>query len=276
MAEEAQEQTGGSNEGQQMTETPDENAQGANSGETSPADDNAGTGEEVSPDEQAEGDEDAFIKDENGKEFISKEAFEKRVAKLSAQKNDARSLLESIRTDPLIREEFIKSLNQEGQRASSSNDEVEPSTFDKWVSPFPPEHQAHYRGLMEAISPIFEKFVKSELDRAIKPVMSWIGESRVKSFASENKDYAKYEPKIAEIMSSGRAKTLEDAYKIASYETRLKSVTQAGAKQEAFRREKARTPFGGKGQQTFRTEGKKPDNLKDSIRKAAEQVGWAA
>lgn len=271
------EQTGGS-EGQENTEIPDANGQGANTGDNSSAGSDAGTGEEGSQEGQEDGDEVSFIKDDAGKEFISREAFEKRIATLTKQKHEggeARALLESIRTDPLIQKEFIKSLNLEEQRASSPNEANEPNSFEKFIAPLPPEYQAHYRGFMESISPIFESFVKSEMDKAIKPIMSWIGESRVKSFASENKDYAKYEPKIAEIMSSGRAKTLEDAYKIASYETRLKSVSQAGAKAEASRQDKLnRTPFAGKGQPTLRTQGKKPDSLKESLQKAAEQIGW--
>jgi hypothetical protein len=269
----------GNNEGEQ-TAGDTGNTEGQ-TGDQSQAGDQTGEGTEQGTETGDEGGEeqDAFIKDKDGKEFISREAFEKRVAKLTAQKHegsDAKSLLEAIRTDPVIREDFIKSLNLEASRTDAPKDEIdEPTSFDKFLAPLPPEYQAHYRGFMQAISPVFEGYMQKLVQDQIGPIRSWIGETKVRDFAKSNPDYARYESQVAEIISTGRAKSLEDAYKIASFEARLKGASNAGAKAEADRRAKlSKAPLTGKDRGSLQTKDRAPNSLRDAIMKAASETGW--
>lgn len=273
-----QTQDSGSNGGaEQLAETSTDNNNQGQTGDQLPAE-----GDNQSQDQQAqtgdEGDENLFVTDNEGKKYIPEEAFKARLAKLTAQKHEgaeAKAFLDSIRTDPVVREEFLKSLNLEASRSDPSKGAEEPSSFDKFIAPLPKEHQEFYRGFMQAISPVFESYMEKRFKEQLGPVMSFIGEQRVKSFAQSNPGYAKYEKTVAELISSGRARTLEDAYKIASFDDRLKGASSAGAKAESERRNKqTRAPIGGPSRSSIQVKGKSPDSLKEAIALAAVETGY--
>lgn len=269
------EATGGSSEAVE-TETPSTGTQDGGDAQPTPADGSQPGTDNQPGDEGNAGQDDQFVIGEDGKKYIPEDAFNARIAKLSSQKNDARSLLESIRTDPVIRKEFMDSLNQGEARTTSATESNEPSAFDKFLAPLPPEHQAHYRGLIEAIAPQFEEYVTDALEKAVGPIRSWIGESKVDSFAKANPDFAHYKKDVSEIIQSGRAKSLEDAFKIAAFDKKLKSVTASSNKSEAERQAKLkRVPVAGQGQGAVQTVGKKPTDLRSALQKAASDIGWA-
>lgn len=223
----------------------------------------------------AEGESDAFVKDEDGNEYIPRKAFEERLAKLTQQKHDARTqVLESLRSDPTFKKEFMDSLNLGGESAASSQESNEPSPFEQFLAPLPKEHQEHYRGFGKAIGAEFTPFVQQEIQKALAPIMAHIGEEKLRTFSQTNKDFGKYQENVRKIMSDGRAKTLEDAYILASHEDRLKAVHNAGAKEEVERRKKmASAPFnrsagGGK------ASGPSKFGLREALQKAGQELGY--
>lgn len=264
---------GGNESSASGLEAPDAGSEQGGTGESGSSEGQAQSGGGESSGVGDEGNE-SFIKGDDGKDYIPREAFEARIAKLTSQKNEARGLLDSLRNDPVIRKEFLESLNLEEKRPISSNEHQEPTAFDKWIAPLPPEHQAHYKGLVEAIAPQFEDYVQAQIAEVMKPITSWIGEQKVSGFAKSNPDFAKYERTVAKIVMDGRAKSIEDAYKIASYEDRLKNVAGSGAKAEATRRDKLnRTPIAGKSQTSVQIAPKKPNGLKGALEKAWADMG---
>jgi hypothetical protein len=224
--------------------------------------------------------EQEFIKDEEGNEYIPRKAFEARIAKLTQQKHDARQqVLESLRSDPTFKKEFMESLNLGDNRAESSEDTDEPTPFEKFVSPLPQEHQSFYRNMAGAIAQEFEGYLEGVLDKFkqehISPIMGWIGEEKVKTFSAANKDYAKYQSKIYDIMKNGRAKSIEDAYVLASYEDKMKGAQNVGAKGEAERRDKlTRTPISKSSAGGMATRNGKPFGLREALEKAGAELGY--
>jgi hypothetical protein len=261
----------GTESGAGSVETPNENTQDG-AGATGAASDGS------QPDGQsAEGDEgdQEFVKDDDGNEYIPRKAFEARIAKLAAQKNDAKSaFLEAVRNDPAVKKEFMDILKGE-ESAAASEQSDEPTPFEAFLSPLPPEHQAHYRNMGKALAAEFETFVQSSIEEAMAPVKSWIGQTKVESFEKTNKDFPKYRKQVADIMSAGRAKNIDDAYILASYHDRMKGASSVGAKQEQERREKmARIPSAGRNIQGSQTTQKGPKGLKAVLARVGPELGY--
>lgn len=222
--------------------------------------------------DEGEAVEDQFVKGEDGKEYISKEAFMARINKLSAQKNEAKTLLEAIKTDPKVREEFLEAVKGE-ERSTPQDDSQELPAFEQFLAPLPPEHQAHYRNFAKAMASEFESYVKNELRQAMKPVMSYIGESKVKSFASQTKDFGTYQKQVMELVNSNPKLSLEQAYKIASYEDKIKGAKVVGSKEEQERRMKlASNPaVRSSGGSNARV---KPKSLMEALQMAGKETGY--
>lgn len=231
-----------------------------------------------------EGEQDEFIKDEDGNEYIPRKAFEARLAKLTAQKHDTGNardvVLEALRSDPTFKKEFMDSLNIGGESAASSEESNEPSPFETFVAPLPKEHQAFYRGFAGAMASEVESYFKSQLDafkkEMIDPIKAHIGQEKLNNFAKSNKDFGKYQAKVAELMDSGRAKNVEDAFILASHADRIKQVHNAGAKEEQDRRQKlARAPIAGRGMSGGnQTRGNSKMGLREALEKAGAEMGY--
>lgn len=220
-------------------------------------------------------DNDGFVTGPDGKKYIPEEAFNARIAKLTAQKNDARSLLESIKNDPTVRKEFLDSLNIGDQSGKSSEESDEPTPFEKFLAPLQPEHQAHYRNMASAMAQEFTGYVQDYVKEQLAPLMSWVGEEKLNRFAATQKDFGKYEKQVAKLMQEGRVRNVEDAYKIASFEDKMKSVFNAGQKEEVERRNKLnRMPSAGQNSGGVNTKNGKPFGLREALLKAGAEHGY--
>ncbi len=254
---------------------PESNVQDSGA-QDAPVDGSQGGEQNAPADEGGQGDE--FVKGEDGQEYIPRKAFEARLAKLTAQKNEgqtARELLESIKNDPVVRKEFMESLNIGESRTNSSEESNEPTPFEKFLAPLPQEHQAHYRNMGQAFADEFKPFVESYVKEQLGPIMGWIGQEKLRNFSQTNKDFGKYERDVAKIMQEGRARSVEDAYKLASFEDKMKSVFNAGQKGESERRNKiASVPSSGRNSGGVTVKGNKPMSLRDALNKAGQELGY--
>lgn len=225
-------------------------------------------------------DEDGVVTDDQGRKYIPYEAFQARIDKLSAQKNETRDLLESIKNDPNIRKQFLESLNIGEQPRDSSDEANEPTPFEQFLAPLPQDHQAHYRNMAQAMAQEFSAYAEGLLEafkkEHLSPIMSWIGEEKVNRFSQTNKDFGKYQQNIMKIMQEGRARTVEDAYKLASFEDKMKSTFSAGKKEEVDRRSKLnRAPITGSNNSGGgNTRNGKPMSLRDALAKAGADNGY--
>lgn len=229
----------------------------------------AETGDTNSPPESGEQAEE-FVKDEEGNEYIPRKAFEERIKKLAAQKNDAKStFLESLRNDPAALAEFKKAIGIESQDAEPKSSPQTPTEtkFQKFLAPLSPQLQAHYMGFVESIAEQFEDYVSSELDKRINPILSHIGESKVNSFKQMTSDYDRYAPKIRELLETGAVKSLEDAYKLASYEDKIKGAVSAKPKPPVQKHPINR----GQGVPQSATQRSNPKSLREAIEMAYDK-----
>lgn len=154
-----------------------------------------------------------FVKDFDGKEFVPKEAFQKRVDALTAKARKAEEALEAIRTNPEFRKQFLgeeEKAKSEAEPAPSeespSAGNVDPTEFMKpingWLSGLSqtPEVQSFYKNYTEAMYKTFEgavkHFVKQEisnsLSKEVAPLRKAFDESSLSEFKKANPDYEKY------------------------------------------------------------------------------------
>jgi hypothetical protein len=232
------------------------------------------------PAEEGEVEQD-FILDENGQKLYPEGKLNKivqaRLAKMAEQKNAAiRDTQEALRNDPVALKQFLADLGVEAPASADqkAEDPMESNAFDSFLaSHVPAEHHAHYKALNESLSATIMPHVQALLEEKIGPMLQFIGKQEVKSFASQHPDYQKYSGKIQELVRSGRAKTLEDAYKLVAWEDKMKGAGAAAVKSEQERKSKlAGTPM-------RRSPGvpgaSKPKytNFREALERKAQQLG---
>lgn len=265
----------GTNDGQVSN---DNNTQNGATGNTNTgAVDGSQAGDNTVAGDEGNDPDSGVVTDDNGKKFWPEEAVMARIAKLTSQKHNAEAeLLESIKTNPEIRKKLQDALQIGEESATSSEESEGPTPFEEFLAPLPSEHQAVYRNMGKAMASEFESYVQDSLKEALAPIMNWIGESKLNQFSQTNKDFDKYKGQIQEIMSNGRAKTVEDAYKIATYEDKLRGVSASGARQEADRQKKmSAAPVAGRnsGGGNLKTGVK---SLSDALERAGRETGYVS
>lgn len=245
-----------------------ENPQGAGA-ETAPA----SSGTEQAPRESDSGEQaQEFVKDEEGNEYIPRKAFEARLAKMAEQKNTAyTSLLETLRNDPMARQQFMEAMgaNTAPQAPAQSPTTPKPSLLKDWMAPLPPEHQAHYDGLVKGIMADVNEQIASAINKAIEPILSHVGSEKVKSFSQINKDFNKYQETVYNLMQSRRVSNLEDAYKIASYDDKIKGATASKPSTPP-----AKAPIQGSQRSPMGIKSKGPGGLRAALERAAQETGY--
>lgn len=279
MAEETQVASG--NDGSQMesgqtseVDTQDNAAQTSAAGDGSQTSGQDSTGDEGN-------DQDGIVTDENGKKFWPEEAVMARINKLTSQKHNADAeLLEAIKTNPDIRKKFQEALQLGEESATSSEESEGPTPFEQFLAPLPQEHQAHYRGLFGAFAKELEGYMEQQLEsfksQHVAPLMSWVGQEKVRSFAQTNKDFPRYQSQVRDILEAGRAKSVEDAFILASYGDRMKGAQAAGAKQEANRQTKisrASITSRSAGGSSTKTQ---PVTLREALEQANKDIGYTS
>lgn len=227
------------------------------------------------PDEAVEEGEqaDEFVKDEEGNEFIPRKAFESRIAKLTAQKHDAAAqILESLKSNPEALQKFRSELGIPDSASSEKSDDLTPDTspflsyLEKSVTK---EHHDHYKGMAEAMYAEITPRLREMWQAEMNPLLRYIGKQQVNQFKSSHADYPKYAAKIQEAITSGRARSIEDAYLLISHEDKVKGAGASAVKNEQNRQRKMNTPIRrasgaqGNGQ-------KKYTHLRDAIADAAK------
>ncbi|MCO5759884.1 MAG: hypothetical protein NHG36_00010 [Chromatiaceae bacterium] len=205
-----------------------------------------------SPKGEESGDqEEGIVTDEAGNKFIPHDRVEKiiaaRLAKMAEQKNAAVSdVIEAGRADPGVRKQILEAFGvQEAAASEQVPEEPEVSEFDSFLeSNVPKDHHAHYKAFFDAMDRSIERKLRASLESAVSPILQHIGRSETQRFAKEHKDYDRYAGKIQEAIRSGRAKTLEDAYRLVSYDDHMRGAGASAIKSEADRKAKlAGTPI---------------------------------
>lgn len=223
-----------------------------------------------------------YVKDDlTGQEYIPRTAFEARIAKLTAQKHEAgeaaiKSFLENPDSNPEVKQQLMERLGIKAPDAPTGAENAAPQS-DEWdgflKGNVSPEYHSLYTGLGNAMFSRMLPEIEKMLEARVTPMISFIGKQQVNSFKTSHADFPRYERKIQEYVKTGRAKNLEDAYALASYEDKVKGAGAAAVRAEKERKAKLasnpsrRTP-GVPGQSQY-----KPKNLRDAFEQTAKKLG---
>lgn len=242
---------------------------------STPQDASQGDGTTTPPAEGNESTDDKdIVTDDQGRKFIPYEAFEARLAKLTEQKYSARDqFLEALKNDPAVKQDVIKALGINPEATAPNPEPEKPTKFQEFLAPLPPEHQAHYQGLISSIVPEFQEFVKEQLDAALGPIIATLGEERLNKFKSSVPDFDKYAPNIEQLV--GKPISLEQAYILESHKDKLKGVGAAKQKQAASVADKSKNlPVKGPNLNPSFVNKNVPEDLHEALRQAARNSGY--
>lgn len=254
------------NENQEGNTQEGESTEGTEQGAAASSTEGASAESDASKEgENSEGQDDLskeFVKDNEGNEYIPKKAFDKRIAALTAKNKEAEEYVESLRNNPEVRAQFLKEIEGKSEAAKDESESPEGETskapgwtnLSNWINKLSknPEHRAFYTEQMSALindlNPILEHVVQSRLDKALAPYKKFVGETAVKSFSSENKDFLKYEQAVYKKMKES-GMSLEDAYAVVRSKdlekevAALKAGKTPGSPTQKSREQLNRTPI---------------------------------
>lgn len=237
-------------------------------------------GQSDEAEEQPEVDPDA-VKDENGEEFIPKKVFEARLAKLTAQKHNAiQEFLSAAQSDPAVADKLLQSLGVQpsAKAAETPKDDVAQnlpilSWLDK--NKIAPELRPHYMEWADAMGQTLLPQLQAMVEERLSPMLSYIGKQEVNSFTSTHPDAKGMMPQLQQIISSGRARTLADAYVLHTHAAKIKGAGVAAVKTEKARQAKlTSTPIKRGAGIPGKTE-RQPNSFRDMLEMTAREKGFS-
>lgn len=221
--------------------------------------------------------ESEFVKDDQGNEFIPRAAFEARLAKMAEQKHNAiGQFVESLRSNPEAKQQVLEALGVKSDATGSQSPEAAPETsqFETWMQQnVQPEYHAHYKQMADAMYQTIMPHIREMYQSELKPILSVLGKQEVQKFATAHPDYGQYKDKINQLITSGRAKSLEDAYKIVAWDNKMKGAGAAALSSENARKAKlANSPI--RRAQSSPAGRQKPGSLREAFEQSAREIGY--
>jgi hypothetical protein len=215
---------------------------GSTEGETSQPEVNGGEAE-GGADASAEATQNEEIVEQEGKKFIPYERFTQINERLKKAEESA-NFLESIKNDPVARQEFAKSLGLD-KPAAQPDAKTQPSPTQKFLTEsVDPKYQPHYSALFEAIGEEFTPYVQQAIEEAIAPFRAALGAMKLKEVESKIPDFNKHEKAVADLMRKHPTLDAETAYKIAAFDMRFKQGQTTGMqKAKTLQQKVSKTPI---------------------------------
>lgn len=220
-------------------------------------------------DESAEAAQNEEIVEQEGKKFIPYERFTQINERLKKAEESA-SFLESIKNDPVARQEFVQSLGLDKPAPAQPNAEAQVTPTQKFLKEsVDPQYQPHYQALFEAIGSEFTPFVRQELDAALAPIRQALGAMKLKEVESKIPDFSKHEKAVADHMRKHPTLTPEEAYQLVTYQERFKQGQTTGIQKAKTQQQKvSKTPIQRSAGGSAVTNPDKPKSLRDSMERA--------
>jgi len=115
--------------------------------------------------------------------------------------------------------------------------------------------------------------LQAMVEERLGPMVSYIGKQEVNSFVSSHPDAKGYLPELQKLVSSGRARSLQDAYAIASFGKKVQGAGAAAIKANAARQVKVNaTPVRGAVGNQVDTTGQ-PKTFREALAMAQKRIG---
>lgn len=245
---------GKSGDTQSDVTTESTNQEAAQNGVANDAGLESGSGESVQGAEGSdENSQTEFVKDREGKEYIPKAAFDKRLGAEVAKRKKAEEILEGIRNNPELRKQYLgeEKVSEKEAPAKTSEESSAPTseTYDPkmamkpindWLSGLSqtPEVQSFYKNQTEALLKTIEpqvvnyvnKAISEALSKEVAPLKKNYGELTIREFAKTVPDFDKNRPQIEKIAKEKNL-PIPDAYKLFKYEEYAKQLASKNAAQ---------------------------------------------
>lgn len=257
------------------------------------ADASAGTGasESEQPGEAGKDDDIQAVEGEDGKKYVPYDAFMARINALTKQKHaasDPSAFVETLKNNPEAKQKFLEALgieskeagdvdSEEGAEDKSGEPEVRYAEAEQFLGSLTqPEHKAFYTNMMQSMIVGMERntasYVQSEIQKALKPLMRHIGSVAVDGFSQKAKDFPKYKAEVEKLMRNNSSMTIEQAYKLASYDDLVKRQA-AGAPPAQNRQKLKKVPIAGRNNSTNGAATDEVDSLDDALKSATRELG---
>lgn len=180
---------------------------------------------------------DEGIVEKDGQQFIPYERFKQ----INEKFKEATGLLDSL-NDPDKRQELLREWGVlKGQEEKQAPTDQQLTPFQKFLqTSVDPQYHEHYNGMAQA----FVAEMKSYVDELMNPMMSYIGQARLKEIETKNPDFGQYQSKVLDLMKKHPSLDAEQAYILAAHADKLKQSQAAGEKREQDRlRQASRAPI---------------------------------
>jgi hypothetical protein len=225
------------------------------------------------------------VKDDEGNEYVPRAKYDalakgvsSRVGKVKA--SAMQELLSEAQSDPAVAEQLRQAIGVQpsAKAAETPKDDVAQnlpilSWLDK--NKIAPELRPHYVEWADALGQTLLPQLQAMVEERLSPMLSYIGKQEVSSFTSSHPDAKAMMPQLQQIISSGRARTLADAYVLHSHAAKIKGAGVAAVKTEKARQAKlTSTPIkrgAGIPGKTERT----PETLRDMLEMTAREKGFS-
>jgi hypothetical protein len=238
--------------------------QGAEAVDTNEAVSTGGEGE-GGADASAEEPQNEEIVEQDGKQFIPYERFKKINDRLK-KAEEAANYLESIKSDPTKRQEFVEALGLDKPANAQPNEAPQPAPFQKWMKEsVDPQYHGHYEGMAKAFASEMEEYINS----LVAPLQQALGALKLKEVETKIPDFGQHEKAVVELMRKHPTLDIETAYKIAAFDQRFKQGQATGiqkAKQQQVKMTK--TPISKNPGSAAVSAGEKPKNIHEAMERA--------
>lgn len=249
---------------------------------TSEAPTNEGTTEEKSSEQPKEPsvkeDDLGVVKDEEGREYIPKEAFDKRLSSEVGKRKEAQELLESLRNDPDIRQQFLETIKETEKETTPTKEKIvdvpETSAWKKFVATYPEDQRDGLVTFAQALSSEIEPYVQAKINEAVAPLVSAYGKTELDTFLQKVPEAKNYLPQMHSYMKKHPTVSHIDAYKQVAFDDMFKKGKAVQKKESQIRQQKIlKTPVTKEGNAAI-VKSKANKSIEDGIAEALDEAGF--
>lgn len=232
-----------------------------------------GEGEGETEVKTEESQDEEFI-EQDGKKLIPKERFDQ-VNERMKKAEEAYQFVEALKTDP----NALKQLLEEhglGQKTPAQADATPTITpVAKFIATaVPEESRQHYEGFVSALEQHFDAKYGGLLEQAMTPIKSHIGMTIINGMKQKAPDFDKYAPGIHKRMAANPNLSVEDAYKLESFDDRFNAGKKVALqKTEQHKQKLNKTPINKNPNSNTNPAPKKAGDLREAFERAWNKQG---
>lgn len=153
---------------------------------------------------------------------------------------------ESIKNDPVKRQEFVEALGLGKEPANAQpNEKPQPAPFQTFLKEnVEPQLHGHYDALARAMAAEWEDYAEKQYGSRIDRLEQALGALKLKEVETKIPDFGKYEKQVYDVMRKHPSLSPEEAYQLAAFQDRFKQGQATGIKKANAQQAKvSKTPI---------------------------------